>query len=76
MNQPSFLGPDEIALLTAKQRRRAQVKALNAMGIEHKVRPDGSLAILRSHIEKVFAGSVDMGKLPRSPTVAPNWAAI
>lgn len=45
----TFLDPDEVKDLTDKTRRPSQVKVLNAMGIEHKVRPDGSVAILRAH---------------------------
>lgn len=49
-----LLTPDELAQLTGKQRRSAQRRALLAMGIEHKVRPDGSLAVLRSHVERLL----------------------
>ena len=52
-----FLDDEELEMLTGKQRRSAQAKALCFMGIEHKLRPDGSVAVLRSHVEKMFGES-------------------
>ena len=49
-----FLDDEEVEMLTGKQRRNAQAKVLCFMGIEHKLRPDGSVAVLRSHVEKLF----------------------
>ena len=69
-----FLTPEEVKTLTNKKVRPSQVRALKAMGIEHKVRPDGSVAILRAHIEKVFDGSV-AGK-SKTKTAVPNWEAM
>lgn len=75
MTTDTFLARDEITGLTNKVQRTAQVKALNSMGIEHKVRPDGSIAILRDHITKVFGGN---SAAPRRATKqsGPNWDAI
>jgi hypothetical protein len=70
-----FLDQEEIKSLTNSTRRDAQTKALRAMGIEHKVRPDGSVAILRDHINKVFDGNPDSVK-KRVKVVEPNWDAI
>jgi acetolactate synthase regulatory subunit len=70
-----FLSQTEVVLLTGRTVRTAQVKALKAMGIEHKVRPDKSVAILRSHIEKVFDGQTQTNpKKQHQPTV--NWDAM
>lgn len=68
-----FLEPDEVVQLTGKVRRSAQAAALQMMAIEHKVRPDGSIAVLRSHVEKVFGGNVSP-KTERK--IEPNWSAI
>lgn len=70
-----FLDHEEIKGLTNTSRRDAQARALRAMGIEHKIRPDGSIAILRDHINKVFDGNPDS---PRKTVkvVGPNWDAI
>lgn len=49
-----FLTDQEIADLTHRQRKPAQARVLTFMGIEHKPRPDGSLAVLRSHVERIL----------------------
>ena len=41
-------------LLTLKKRRSSQAQVLNGLGITHKVRPDGSLVVLRSRVEQQF----------------------
>lgn len=69
-----FLTPEEVASLTGKQRGDAQQRALNFMGIEYKVRPDGSIAILRAHVERLFGG-VASPERQRKKT-EPNWAAM
>ena len=53
-----FLRNEEIVALTNRQRSAAQVRALRTMGIEHRVRPDGTVAILRSHVEYLLGYSV------------------
>ncbi len=68
-----FLTPDEIHALTGKKFRSAQSDALRFMGIEHKIRPDGSIAVLKSHIEKEFGGTE---KTKSEPKIEPNWSAI
>lgn len=50
----TFLTPEDIATLTGRQRGDAQVRALKFMGVEHRVRPDGKVIVLRAHIESVF----------------------
>lgn len=56
-----FLTPREVAELVGCRRRDAQARALRGMGIEHKVRPDGTVVVLRSHVEKVLGGEVGGG---------------
>lgn len=68
-----FLSREEIVALTTRVRKSAQVRALRAMGIEHRIRPDGSVAILRAHVEQIFGGTSE-GK-SRKPT-EPNWGAL
>lgn len=67
-----FLTKAQLIELTGRKRRDAQRSALNYMGVEHRVRPDGSLAVLESHIEKLFGGS-DKGQAKR---IEPNWDAL
>lgn len=72
-----YLTEKEIDHLTHKDgkhlRYSTQRKILNAMGITHKVRPDGSLAVLRTHVEKLLGG-------PPAARVArdeePEWSAM
>lgn len=75
MTSDTFLAPNEIKDLTDKIKRPAQIKVLNAMGIEHRVRPDGTVAILRDHITKIFGGNPDVTR-KTNKTVGPNWSAI
>jgi hypothetical protein len=67
-----FLTPPEIVALTQRRRRRAQVEALRHLGIEHRVRPDGSPVVLRAHVEAVLGGVAPaMLKDPE-----PDWSAL
>lgn len=68
----TFLSGEEVASLTGKIQRSAQVRALRSMGIEHRQRPDGSVVVLRSHLEKVLGGSTRTHN--RNPQ--PKWDAI
>lgn len=61
-----FLTHDELVDLTNKQRRDAQIRALRYMGIEHRIRPDGSVAVLRVHVEQLLgAASPAKDKAPK-----------
>lgn len=68
-----FLTDEELISLTQKKRRATQSKVLNALGITHKMRPDGSLVVLRSHVEKVLGGGVPQATPPEPE---PNWGAL
>lgn len=48
------LSAAELRELTAKRRSDAQRRALDQMGLRYAVRPDKSLAVLRSHVEQVL----------------------
>lgn len=48
----------EIANLTKKTQRAPQRAVLNFLGIQHKVRPDGSLVVSKSHVEQVLGVKV------------------
>lgn len=69
----TFLDVAEVAQLTGRTRSDAQVRALRFMGVEHRVRPDGSVAVLRSHVQQVFGGS---GAVPSAKAAEPDWSAI
>ena len=69
-----FLTISELRELTGKIQRNAQACALRAMGIEHKLRPDGSVAVLRSYIEQTLG--LSESKPRNKKPIEPNWSAI
>lgn len=46
-----LLSPDELVALTGKIRPSWQAKELDHLGIPHKPRKDGTLIVLRIHVE-------------------------
>jgi hypothetical protein len=74
MGTSLFLTDEEVRALTDRRARKSQVIALNSMGIEHRVRPDGSVAILRAHITKIFDGGSDTHS--KTKEAVPNWDAM
>lgn len=68
-----FLTKEELYGLTNRVQYAAQVRTLRAMGIQHCLRPDGSVAVMRRHIEAVFG--VQNRAVTRAPT-EPNWGAL
>lgn len=74
MSTSIVLTRDEVEALTGRHRRDAQIKALRFMGIEHRVRPDGSVAVLKAHIEHVLGGY--SASPPKARNTEPNWAAL
>ena len=68
-----FLDADELISLTQRQRPSAQLRVLRYMGIEYKTRPDGSLAVLKDHVEHLLGGAT-----PAKPEkeFEPDWSAI
>ena len=59
-----ILTPIELIELTQRERSKAQARALTYMGIEHRIRPDGSLVVLRSHVDALL-GSSSERKVPK-----------
>ncbi|WP_240804925.1 DUF4224 domain-containing protein [Cupriavidus oxalaticus] len=49
-----FLTAEEVRQLTNRVQRRAQAVVLNSLGVEHKIRPDGSIIVLRAHVEHLL----------------------
>lgn len=66
-----FLTEDEIKEMTGRVQRQAQAKMLNSLGITHKIRSDGSVLVLRAHVEKELGGAV--GGKNKKKEVEPNW---
>lgn len=75
MNTNIVLTKDEIEALTGRHRKDAQVKALRYMGIEHRVRPDGTVAVLKAHIDQIL-GATSPSPRQRNIRSEPNWAAL
>lgn len=69
-----FLTEQQVEALTHRTRRDAQVRALRFMGIEHKKRPDGSVAVLRSHVEWILGDGAVAAKVEKE--TEPDWSAI
>jgi hypothetical protein len=67
-----FLTDAQLIELTKRKRRPAQQRMLVAMGITHKVRPDGSVAVLSAHVEKMLDGKLAPAKLREEQ---PDWEA-
>ncbi|MBS1585846.1 MAG: DUF4224 domain-containing protein [Bacteroidetes bacterium] len=67
-----FLTFEEVFELTHKKTRTAQVRALRYMGIEHKVRPDGSVAVARTHVEKILGANITENATIKGDA-EPNW---
>lgn len=69
-----FLTKTELAELTGKSRSDAQIRVLRFMGIEHRMRPDGSVAVLKNHVEQALGSNVAASLQPRE--YEPNWGAF
>lgn len=68
-----FLTETEIEKLTHRKRHDAQMSALNKMGVIFRQRADGSLAVLESHINKIFGGNEDKS-MPK--VYEPKWDEV
>lgn len=53
-----FLTSQELIVLTQRERSKAQCRVLTFLGIEHKLRPDGSVVVLRTHVEFLLGANV------------------
>jgi hypothetical protein len=68
-----FLRADEIREMTQRMHHKAQAAALNALGIVHKLRADGSPLVLRAHVEEAL-GMRRGTRKSKEPEI--NWTAI
>lgn len=72
MPDSMFLTHAELVELTDRKQHAAQAQVLRALAIEHKVRPDGHVLVLREHLKKQFG--VGAGK-DAAPAEAFDWSA-
>ena len=69
-----FLTEAELTELTGAKRRETRVRALRAMGVEHRIRPDGRVIVLRSHVEALLGGALPA--IVSGQELSPNWSAL
>ena len=53
-----ILTTEELIELTGRRRSDAQVRVLRFMGIEHRRRPDGSIAVSRAHVNAMLGATI------------------
>lgn len=68
-----FLDAEEIREMTDRKTRVAQRRMLNALGIVYRIRADGGLLVLRSHVERELGGGP--AATQRKKEFVPNWSA-
>lgn len=66
-----FLTEDEVRELTQRVQHQAQAKMLRSIGMTFKIRSDGSLLVLRAHVEKELGGAP--AAKSKKKDVEPNW---
>jgi hypothetical protein len=69
-----LLTSEEVSELTCRTQHAAQTRVLRGMGIEHRVRPDGSIAVSRAHFESVFGGGNGAGV--KMKKTEPDWSPL
>ncbi len=69
-----FLTDAELTDLTGAKRRDARVRALRAMGVEHRIRPDGCVIVLRSHVQALLGGAPPAIVSPFE--AKPDWSVL
>lgn len=64
-----LLTPDDLVELTGKRRSAGQREVLTALGIAYRIRPDGTLAVLRVVAELALGhnGNATTQNRPASP---------
>lgn len=71
-----FLTDDELFELTKKQRHPAQARALTAMGVTYRHRADGSLAVLKAHVEAVLGCAPAVPAARRRTAAGPDLSQV
>ncbi|MDR5170693.1 DUF4224 domain-containing protein [Methylobacillus flagellatus] len=68
------LTPEELIQLTGHRRSDAQCRELQHMRLEFRIRRDGTIAILRTHVEQELGMKESTHKKPKQ--IEPNWDAL
>jgi hypothetical protein len=69
-----FLSGEELSSMTNRVQHKAQAKMLRSMGVEFRTRADGTLAVLRAHVDKVFGNAAE--SVPKKKSFQPNWDGV
>lgn len=70
----AWLSDEELQELTGKERPAAQARALKALGVPYKPRPDGTLVVGRLAVENALAGAQPLqGGAPAPTSNGLNW---
>lgn len=69
-----FLERDELKALTQRVQYKAQARMLRSMGVEFRTRADGTLAVMREHVQKIFGNEPE--KRANGKEFSPNWDAL
>jgi len=69
-----FLTEVELTELTGAKRRETRIRALRAMGVEHRIRPDGRVVVLRAHVEALLGGVLPA--IVSTPPAKPDWSVL
>ncbi len=59
--------------MTGRTQRAAQARELTHMGVIHKLRADGSVLVLRAHVEQLLGYRKEQKS--SEPHFEPDWAA-
>ena len=68
-----ILSKTQLFELTGKKHRIAQIFVLCSMGIEHKLRPDGSVVVSQVHVEQILGVVVPSQS---NKFKKPNWKMV
>jgi hypothetical protein len=69
----TFLTSEKVIEMTGRFQRSAQTRELTHMGVIHKLPADGSVLVLRAHVEQLMGYQATTKAKERH--FEPNWAA-
>lgn len=72
MSNSMFLTHEQLVELTDRQQHASQARVLRSLGIEHRIRADGRVMVLREHVKQLFGVRTDKRT---EPVEAFDWSA-
>lgn len=70
-----ILTPNEVVALTQRKHHSAQQRVLRFMCVDHCIRPDGSLVVLKEHVNELMGGAPE-SRIAVAKQPEPNWSAM